>query len=351
MNAPGRERADCQTMDSEILIADAESALEAAPSRARQLLLLVAKLVVSLGLLGVLFARTDLSSLWHSVKTASLPWVLLALGLYLVQMVVATWRWWLLLGVQDVPVGGRRLLGSYLVAAFFNNFLPSNIGGDVIRIRDTSRPPASKTLAATVVLTDRYIGLLGLVLVAATGATLAVGAGGHAVPVLPSWLWAGFLLATLVPAPAVVAPDGVGRVLQPLTVLHPEWVGGQISKLTEILGRFRERPSALLQTFGGAVVVQGMLVVFYAAVARSLNIPITMANLAVIVPISFVVQMVPVSVNGFGVREAVFSFYFTRIGLPIHSAMALSLGATAVVMFFSLSGALVYVARRHPHQR
>ena len=45
-------------------------------------------------------------------------------------------------------------------------------------------------------------------------------------------------------------------------------------------------------------------------------------DLAVIVPLSFVVQMLPVSVNGFGVREATFSFYFTRIGLPIESALA-----------------------------
>ena len=46
-----------------------------------------------------------------------------------------------------------------------------------------------------------------------------------------------------------------------------------------------------------------------------------------IVPLSFVVQMLPVSVNGFGVREATFSFYFTRLGLPIESALLVSLVA------------------------
>ncbi len=337
-------------MDSEVLTADVETGLGADRTRTRQFLFLGFKLVVSLGLLAILFARTDLASLWQSVKTASLPWVLIALGIYMVQMVVSTWRWWLLLATQGVAVPGPSLLGSYLVAAFFNNFLPSNIGGDVIRIRDTVRPAQSKTLATTVVLVDRCLGMLGLVLVAATGATIAVRAGTGAVPVLPSWLWTGFLLATLVSVPAILAPAGVGRLLQPLTVFHPEWVGGQIERLTDILGRFRNRPSSLLQTFAGAVVVQGMLVVFYAAVARSLNIPISMSNLAVIVPVSLVVQMVPVSVNGFGVREATFSFYFSRIGLPIHSALALSLGATAVVMLFSLSGAVVYVTRRHPHR-
>ena len=69
-------------------------------------------------------------------------------------------------------------------------------------------------------------------------------------------------------------------------------------------------------------------------------------DLAVIVPISFVVQMLPVSVNGFGVREATFSFYFTRIGLPIESAVLLSLVAAGLIMLFSLSGAAVYASRR-----
>ena len=318
-------------------------------SRTRHWLLIVLKLVVSTGLLAVLFSRTDLRGLWSSVRSASLPWLVVALSLYLLQMLVATWRWGVLLVPQGVDLGHPRLLSSYLVATFFNNFLPSNIGGDVIRIRDTARPAKSRTLAATVVLFDRGIGLMGLVLVAAMGATAAAGAGGaRAIPVLPSWLWAGFLLATLISAPMVLAPAGVGRLLQPLTVFHPEWVGGRITRITDALARFRERPWALISAFGGAVLVQALLVLFYAAVARSLDIPISIWHLAVIVPVSFVIQMVPVSVNGFGVREATFSFYFSRLGLPLESAMALSLGSTALVMLFSLSGAAVYVARRHP---
>ena len=319
-------------------------------SRVRQWLVVGLKLVVSVGLLAVLFSRTDLSGLWLSVRNASLPWVLAALGLYLLQMLVATWRWGVLLVPQGIGLGHRRLLSSYLVATFFNNFLPSNIGGDVIRIRDTAGPAQSRTLAATVVLFDRGIGLMGLVLVAAMGATAAAGTGGTgAIPVLPSWLWAGFFLATLVSAPMVLAPAGVGRLLQPLTVFHPEWVGGRIIRVTDALARFRERPWSLASAFAGAVLVQALLVLFYAAVARSLSVQISIWHVAVIVPVSFVVQMLPVSVNGFGVREATFSFYFSRLGLPIESAMALSLGSTALVMLFSLSGAAVYVARRHPH--
>ena len=62
-------------------------------------------------------------------------------------------------------------------------------------------------------------------------------------------------------------------------------------------------------------------------------------------PLSIVVQMLPVSVNGFGLREATFSLYFSRLGLPIESAVLLSLMGAALLMIFSLSGAAVYVSR------
>jgi uncharacterized protein (TIRG00374 family) len=318
-------------------------------SRTRRLLVGGAKLVVSLGLLALLFSRTDVNSIWEHIRHASVPWLGAGLLLYALSVAVATWRWGLLCEAQGIPVATRTLFTSYLVANFFNNFLPSNIGGDVIRIRDTAGPAGSRTLATTVVLTDRAIGLLGVVLVAAIAASVASGSAATALPVWPSWLWAGFLLATVVAAPAVIAPAGVGRLLQPLTVFHPEWVGGRITTITGTLERFRDRPSSLLGGFAGALVVQALMVLFYAAVARSFTIPVATWHLAVMVPMSFVVQMLPVSVNGFGVREATFSFYFSRLGLPIGSAIALSLGAQALVMLFSLSGAACYVVRRHPH--
>jgi hypothetical protein len=77
-----------------------------------------------------------------------------------------------------------------------------------------------------------------------------------------------------------------------------------------------------------------------------MSIPVPVAHLAVLVPVSFIVQMAPVSVNGFGVREATFSFYFASLGLPLESALVLSLVGAALMMLFSLLGAVAYVTRR-----
>ena len=318
------------------------------PSWFRRWLLLAAKIAVSALLLVWLFSRIDATRLWSSARGASVPWLLAALAVYGVTAIASTWRWRLLLHAQNVDVRRRSLFGSFLVAAFFNNFLPSNIGGDVIRIRDTARPAGSFTLAATVVLIDRGLGLMALVLVSAVSATIAADQGGpRATPIGATWLWAGLLLGAAVSAPAVLAPAGFSRLLQPLTIFHPEWVGGRIETLTAALARFRDRPTALLSCFGGAIFVQAITVVFYALVAYALGLSVTFWDLAVIVPLSFVVQMLPVSLNGFGVREATFAFYFTRLGQPIESALLVSLVPTALVMIFSLSGAAVWFARGH----
>ena len=322
---------------------------ESAESRgARRYVLLAVKLAVSIILLTILFSRIDGRRLWASARQASIAWLLAALAIYLVNVVVGVWRWHLLLHAQRVEVPRRSLLASMLVALFFNNFLPSNIGGDVIRIRDTAKPAGSKTLATTVVFADRVLGLIGLVLVAAMGATMVAGLAGHVPsPILPAWLWVGFLAMAMLSAPAVLAPAGVGRLLQPLTVFHPEWVGDRIGSLTAALARFRDRPGSLAGCFGGAVFVQASIVVFYVAVARALHIGVTPWDLAVIVPLSFIVQMLPVSLNGFGVREATFSFYFTRVGLPLEAGLLVSLMGAALIMLFSVTGGFVWFARGH----
>jgi uncharacterized membrane protein YbhN (UPF0104 family) len=325
-----------------------ESQIGSKQSRLRVLAITLIKVTVSVGLLAFLFNRVDAARLWSVARTASTAWLAEALALYTVMVLVSAWRWGLLLQAQGIHLPFRKLTTSFLVATFFNNFLPSNIGGDVVRIADTAASAGSKTLATTVVLIDRGIGLLGLILLAAVGATarppLAADGVGAGV------LWTGLGVAAVIGTPVLMMPDRFARLFQPLRRLHPEWVDERLERLTDALSRFREAPGALAGCFAGAVTVQALLVAFYLAIASSMQIPIGFTALAVIVPVSFLVQMVPVSLNGFGVREATFGFYFTRLGLPLESALLVSFMGAALVMLFSLTGAAAYVARtRYAH--
>jgi uncharacterized membrane protein YbhN (UPF0104 family) len=320
---------------------------QSSPGRLRQALVLAAKILVSTALLYWLLHGTDLARLWAYARKASPVWLTAAMGLFLLQLLVSAWRWELLLLAQRVAVGWRALVASYLVASFFNNFLPSNIGGDVIRIRDSAMHTQSKTLATTVVLFDRGIGLMGLVLVAAIGASSVAASGALPIVGLQWLLWGGLALGACIALPVLMLPDGVGRLLQPLRFLHAEWVGERINKFTTALDRFRQRPRSLAGCFVGAIAVQLLLVGFYLAIAHSMHIGVAARHLAIIVPVSFIVQMLPVSVNGFGVREWTFTVFFARFGIanPRESAVVVSFMGAALMMLFSLSGAAVYLWR------
>lgn len=315
-------------------------------SRGRQALLWLLKIGGSSILLYLLFRRMDMARLWNTARHASLPWLALALGVFLVQLLVSAWRWGLLVRAQGIAMPYGALVNSYLVATFFNNFLPSNVGGDVIRIGDSAKRAGSMTIAATVVLFDRGIGLLGLVFVAAVGATVAAWISPTLGPVGPGALWVGLALVTIVASWAVLMPQGVGLILSPLRRLHPEWVGEKLTKLQRTLERFRETPQALAGGFAGSVCVQALLVGFYAAIAHGLHVAVPLQHLAIVVPLSFVILMVPVSVNGWGLREATFGVYLSRLGVPLESAVALSFVSAVLITIFSTSGAAAYLTRR-----
>ncbi len=324
---------------------------DSSSARLRPALVLTAKIVVSGGLLLWLFHNTDLGQLWAYVAKASPLWLAVALLLYLAQLLVSAWRWGLLLGVQRVHVAWRKLVDSYMVAYFFNNFLPSNIGGDVVRIRDTAGQAGSKTLATTVILFDRVIGVMALMLIAAVGATSGATAGEPRllpwtwIPPLHWVLWPTLVAGVTVFVVSVRRPGAVALALRPLRRIHAEWVGERIERIVGALGRFRQNPATLVNCFLGAILVQGVLVLFYLAIVHSMGIDAPLWHLAVIVPLSFVVQMLPISVNGFGVREATFTVYFHQIGLPRESALVVSFMGAALMMLFSLSGAVAYLAR------
>ena len=191
------------------------------------------------------------------------------------------------------------------------------------------------------------MGLLGLLLVAALSGTLAVvEMAGPALPVSLPWLWLAFISATGGFLILVLAPDTLTTALSYFPFLNRPAVASRVRKLVEMMHAFRAQPAALLSCFAGALLAQAVLVAFYVAIAYSLKIPISPLHLAVLVPMSFVVQLLPVSVNGFGVREATFTYYFAALNLPIESALVLSVVGAGLILLFSLSGGVVYVARR-----
>jgi hypothetical protein len=241
----------------------------------------------------------------------------------------------------QAPLGA--LSASYLVATFFNNFLPSNIGGDVIRVRDTTPLTGSTTTSLAVVAIDRILGL-GALYALALAAYLA---GGPAVRRLagatPVLLGLGLIFGVL--AYVFFRPGIARRVMVASGLARLPWARRRFETVQAAVHVYRERVAAVWAAFLGSVALQALVVYYYYYVARSLRIPLPLSACFLMVPLCSLVQTVPVSFNGWGIRESVFILYFAQVGLPRDSALAFSLVGAGLIVLMSLSGAVVWTSR------
>ena len=304
------------------------------------------KVAVSLALLAYLFSIIDPAALEERVRSADLLLLAAAVGCYVVMLALATWRWQVLLEGLGVAAPLRRLTASYLVATFFNNFLPSNIGGDVVRVRDGSRITGSTAASLAVVGIDRILGFGALYALAATAFVL----GG---PVVREFAGARVVLAGLALLFGVLAyiffRPGTARAMMSASRLNRiEWVREQFEAAQDAVHAYRARMRTVWLAFAASLALQALAVWYYVAVARALRIPLSASAAFLMVPLCTLLQAVPVSFNGWGLREGLFTVYFVQVGLPKESALAFSLVGAGLMVLLSLSGAVAWMGRTGP---
>jgi uncharacterized protein (TIRG00374 family) len=306
-------------------------------------LLLAAKVAVSLALLGYLFATSDLNALEERVRTADLLMLSAATGCYVAMLALATWRWQLLLEALGCVAPLRHLTASYLVATFFNNFLPSNIGGDIVRVRDGSRLTGSTTSSLAVVGIDRMLGLgalwvLGAVAFVLADPQLRALAGARAVVGGLGLLF--LALGTLFFRP------GIARGVMAVTRLSRiDWIRERFEVVQGAVHSYRAQVRTIWLAFATSLALQALVVWYFLAIARSLRIPLSGSAAFLMVPLCTLLQAVPISFNGWGLREGLFALYFSQVGLSRESALAFSLTGAGLIILLSLSGAVVWMAR------
>jgi glycosyltransferase 2 family protein len=309
----------------------------------RRTALVGGKIAVSLALLAYLLSTTDLGALNERLRAADLVDLLAAVFCFVLMLALATWRWQMLLGALGAPAPMRQLTASYLVATFFNNFLPSNIGGDIVRVRDSKPLTGSTATSLAVVGIDRILGFGALYLLAAIAFVLAPpavrGLAGARVVLLALALLFGFLAY-------VFFRPGTARWIMSVTRLSSiEWAREQFEVVQDAVHAYRAKVATIWVAGAASVALQALVVLYYLAIARGLGIPLPASAAFLMVPLCTLLQAVPVSFNGWGLREGLFTLYFSQVGLPRPSALAFSLVGAGLMVLLSLSGACVWMAR------
>src|SRR6185503_829032 len=308
----------------------------------RTVLLLTAKVVVSLLLFGWLFRRVQWAQIGPALGNADASWVAAAAVLLFASHMLASYQWNRLLGAAGIELPFWKVAAYYHVGLFFNNFLPANVGGDFARTLDASRTGASRASALSTVILDRLIGTVALGGVAVVSTLpaidrfhLAAAYGGVVA----------FFIMAVVMLRAMLEPRVLAALERLLARIGLARLSPSLDRLSGSLVEFRNRKRLLLELLCIALIVQVMRIGVHILFARALGISVEPAYFFLFVPLLAVIVSLPISLNGIGVREGAGILLFGMVGLNRASAFALQFGTYLVAVGVSLIGGLVFLAR------
>ncbi|KJC50682.1 membrane protein [Bradyrhizobium sp. LTSP885] len=301
----------------------------------RGILLSIVKILISAALLYLSLRKINLYDLAARIQVGSLGWLALAIAITFLQIFLGVLRWREISVECGAPLQTGQAMRFNVIGTFFNQTLPSSIGGDAVRLWLVARGGAGWRAATYSIFVDRAIGLIALaVLIAATlpwsyrlisdpngrsalllldVAALAAGFGFLLIGVLP-WPWLKSWWATHhVHACAVIA----NRVL---------------------FSRDRGLKVAVL-----SLLIHVVAVVIGWCVVQSITAPVTFGEIFQLLPPVMLITMMPISIAGWGVREATMGLAFGYAGLIANEGVNVSLLFGAVSFVVGVFGGLVWI--------
>jgi uncharacterized protein (TIRG00374 family) len=303
------------------------------------------RVAASVAMLAVLVPRVELRSLFPRWSTGTLEWLAAATAATFLGIVLSAVRWQRVLAVLDVRARVRSLVSHQLAGVFVGNFLPSTIGGDVLRVARLSAASGRGPDSFASVVLERLTGWLVLPVItlaalALNPALLDLGLATQAAVAVSVGTLA-LLVAVLVLAGSdrlgsrLEGHDGVRRFL------HAVHVG---------LVRFRRNPGLAFEVLVAGFVYQLAVVLAAFLAARALGLDVGWTAMMAFVPAVAIVQVLPITIGGLGVREGAFVLFLSRSGLGVGTQEAIALGLVlyGLNLLVSLAGAPAFAAGTRP---
>ena len=285
-------------------------------------------------MLALLLPRVHLSSLlpeW-TVRTAVL--LLAALAVTLLGIVLATLRWRQVLDALGLRTRTRTLFAHELAGLFVGNFLPSTIGGDVLRVTRLSAANGDRPDTFASVVLERLTGWLVLPMITlvamVVNPTLADLGAASAVAVALSVATLVLLVAIL----AMAASPKLGGRLADRTGWQ-RFLGAVHLGIT----RLRQKPAAALSVLLVGFAYQLVVVAAAYLAARALGLGVGRTAILAFMPAVAIAQVLPISLGGLGVREGAFVLFLGPLGVETGQAVALGLLVYGLNLAVSLLGA------------
>lgn len=298
---------------------------------------LTIKFAISIGLIWYLLHNIDLGSAWKRMLGAD-PVDLSIAGLVMsVQVVISVFRWRAVMVAIEAVLSFWQALRIYLIGLFFNQVLPSSVGGDAVRIYKGFRAGLSISESVHGVMLERAATVLGLLILVTAAAPFFQG---HMDQTDTNWMltFSVIMLAVGVGGIAfLMVLDRIPQKFRSWRVIHA------LSNLAADTRRIFLSPihSPLVLFWGVLGHVATACSVYF--IAKSINLDVSVLDCMVLMPPVMLVTTLPISIAGWGVREGAMVAAFALVGVQTDDALVLSILCGMMALLFAIPGGITWL--------
>lgn len=301
----------------------------------------IARVGISILLLAVVIKLADIDHIVKSLKNFNQVWLPPIFLLILLSVVISTWKWNTLIKAQKLSIRFSTLFIYYNCGLFFNNFLPSSIGGDGIRIYMAGKKADNYSAAASSVVVERTLATVSLALLGLISAIFAQKPAKIAILLLAVLFVAGIFLTFVLIAGWV--PKGLGNKDGKLS---KAWI-----KFAQSAKELKSCKKELALCFFESLLFQIVVALVIGAIMKGLNqTVIALPDLFLVTSASSVLAMVPLGLNGYGMREGAYIYLLQPFGYSTSAALTVSILFAFFVSIYSLIGGLSWMFLRNDSQ-
>ena len=309
----------------------------------------VGTVVLTLAALGYLVWQVDLGTTLDILRDADLAWFLLAEAIMIVTVPVLAARWGWLLDAHDIEERVPWLTRAYFVAYTAGQVLPTSLGGDAVRIVETTkRHPGRATVVTGTVLLERGLGGATTVALGGVGFLLSIGEYDISAYL---WLEGVFVLGTLVLGFLFFARSARPLLRKTQPLFDRVRLEKPVRHFYIGVHHYRGHPGLLGKVFALTLAVQAVRILSIWACAKAVGIDLDPRIYYVFGPLLFLVMLVPFTLNGLAVREAFFVSFLGSVGVGANQAFAAGFLFFLVTLLMAFPGALIMLregVRRGP---
>lgn len=294
------------------------------------------RFLISLALLAAVIWWADWRAIWTTLRQVDLLWVGVATLLAVVDRLIITYRWRLLLVVRGLHLAFAPLWRIQMAANFLGSFLPSSLGVDAIRIAALARRGYATTEVLATTLVDRASLVVATM---AFGSLMILALAGSRFPSDLVWV---VHTATLVGvlACAIMLHPSVRRWLAASLIERlPATIYRRVIETGRAMIAYRHESRTLAWVTAVTLALFALRLLFAKSLALACGVEVPITDLALVIPILWIVVMIPITVGGIGLQDAGYIGLMGLLGVAPAVAVGMSLIEHVVSRAVSLPGA------------